>query len=114
MNGMMMKVRLTLGNGKEIGIGVSDGHYCNPRKSPIDMGIGEEYDKIEIGFPTMKDGNTFRLKGIGDDGTGMIYPYVPIQILISIIRTNGGLVLISGKENRMMGIPKKISDLLMI
>lgn len=87
-------------NGKSISMGCSESHYCGPRKNFQDF--DGDWEFVELGFP-----EGFRnLKGI--DGDGDVYGWVSIDIVVSFIKSNGGLRAIKCSDNNHHLIPEKI------
>ena len=104
----MMKrciVRIETMNGKSISMGMSDSHYCGPRKN-FDNFEGD-YQYVELGYPIGFN----NLKGVDSESDFDIYPWVSVDIVVSFIRGNGGLKNIDIKTPETIHwIPEKILD----
>lgn len=99
-------VRIETMNGKSISIGMGDmTHYCFPRMNWNDFeGC---YESVEVGYPQGFE----NLSGVEKENGYPIYPYVKVEIIVSFIRSNGGLKSIKNRypETNFM-IPQMILD----
>lgn len=64
-----------------ISIQASEFHYCHPRNN------NGPWDEVEIGFPTCS------MEGFEqyDDGTGDVFSFVPIELVVELINKHGGI-----------------------
>jgi len=77
--------RIVCADGFHMSVQASDGHYCEPRN---DDG---PYTRVEVGFPSEYDLllDAYR----GEDGDTDVYGYVPVPIVLEVIRRHGGVKL---------------------
>jgi len=66
--------------------GGTSGHYCTPRK------MCNEYDRVELGFPSEADDLISGYAEDKEDLTGTVYGYVPIEIVEELIKKHGGII----------------------
>lgn len=67
-------------------------HYCTPRKHC------NEYETVELGFPSAKDNYIMEYAEDPSDPTGTVYGWVPIDLVETLIEKHGGII---GKIERI-------------
>lgn len=65
----------------------SSHHYCTPRS---DEG---PYSSVEIGFPSKKVDKLMPYAGEAEFPTKTVYGWVPVSVVLSIVKDNGGFDL---------------------
>lgn len=83
-----MTKRVELNSGLTLSIQASDHHYCEPRKNLDDK---SGYSMFEIGFPSTEIDLISHLAEEQSDLTETVYPYVPREIVETVISDNGGI-----------------------
>ena len=66
----------------------SETHYSTPK------GLADEYEKIEIGFPTYNDPIIAKYKedyGCEETFSSAVYGYVPVKVVDKLIAAHGGI-----------------------
>lgn len=71
-------------DGFKVSIQASAYAYCSPRDN-----CGP-YIKFELGFPNRPDDLIMSYAEDEDDPTGTVYPYVPVEVVYSLIESHGG------------------------
>jgi len=61
-------------------------HYCLPRTHV------NEYEAVELGYPSMADEELIQYAENQDDPTGSVYGYVPISVIELVISKHGGIL----------------------
>ena len=64
----------------------SETHYCHPRKN-----LGIPYTQVEVGFPNKEEPALMPYAELPDNPLGTVYGYVPIGVVLRVIRKHGGL-----------------------
>ena len=72
-------------SGLKFSMQASEFHYCTPRDS-----FGPWFE-VEIGFPSVAVQSLIPYAEESDDPTGTVYPYVPLDVVCSVVMDNGGL-----------------------
>lgn len=86
--GMQLARRLVLADGTQLSVQAGDGAYCEPRKTmPYFL-----YESFEIGFPSSVIPEISKFAENEDDLTETVYPYVPVDVVRSVINARGGVV----------------------
>lgn len=80
--------RVELNSGLTLSIQASEYHYCEPRKNLDDK---SRYSAFEIGFPSVEIELIASFAEDSSDLTDTVYPYVPRDIVETIISDNGGI-----------------------
>lgn len=62
-------------------------HYCIPREHI------NEYDAVEIGFPSTQDSLIMEYADDGENPTKTVYGYVPIEVAEELILKHGGMLV---------------------
>lgn len=83
-----MSKRVELNSGLTLSIQASEYHYCEPRKNIDDK---SRYSMFEIGFPSAEIELISHLAEDPSDLTGTVYPYVPREVVETVISDNGGI-----------------------
>lgn len=83
-----MSKRVELNSGLTLSIQASEHHYCEPRKNLDDK---SRYSMFEIGFPSAEIDLISHLAEDPSDLTETVYPYVPRDIIETVISDNGGI-----------------------
>lgn len=83
-----MSKRVELNSGLTLSIQASEYHYCEPRKNLDDKSM---YTAFEIGFPSEEIELIASFAQDRGDLTGTVYPYIPRNIVETIISDNGGI-----------------------
>lgn len=83
-----MSKRVELNSGLTLSIQASEYHYCEPRKNLTDK---SGYSMFEIGFPSAEIDLISHLAEDPSYLTQTVYPYVPREIVETIISDNGGI-----------------------
>jgi len=60
-------------------------HYCSPRQHV------NQYDAVELGFPSMGDDELIQYAEDQSDLTGTVYGYVPIEVVEAVVAKHGGI-----------------------
>lgn len=71
-------------DGFKMSVQTSLGNYCNPRN---DTG---PYIEVEVGYPSAKEETLMPYADDKDKPTNTVYAYVPIQVVLDIIKAHGG------------------------
>lgn len=66
--------------------GGTEFHYCIPRYHC------NEYESVELGFPTMKDDLIMEYAEDESDLTQTVYGWVPIEIVEQLVEKHGGII----------------------
>lgn len=74
-------------DGFEISVQASAIHYCIPRRDNADF-----YEKVELGFPNIKDDLIINYAEDPDEPTQTVYGFVPIELVEKLIQKHGGIV----------------------
>jgi hypothetical protein len=64
------------------------GVYSNPRRALQD---GEEYNEVEVGFPSLEPELIMEYCENPDNPTGTVYGYVPVNLVEQLVDLHGGL-----------------------
>ncbi len=81
-------------DGFKMSVQASSNHYCSPKSDGYDM----IYSEVEVGFPSEREPllDKYVEDLSGEDGvldyTDSVYPYVPAEIVSTIIAKHGGIV----------------------
>jgi len=81
-------------DGFKMSVQASVNHYCEPRADGYDT----IYSQVEVGFPSEREPlldkyvEDLRLKDEEINYTDSVYPYVPAEIIATIIAKHGGIV----------------------
>lgn len=81
--------RVKLGDGTVLSIQASEHHYCTPRKNGLGL---SQYKSVEVGFPSNEIEEFFPWAEEEGDWTDTVYPYLPLEVLVSAIESRGGIV----------------------
>lgn len=84
---MVMRPRIVCNDGFSVSVQGSVNHYCSPRKNLFD----EDYEEVELGFPSAADILIIDFAEDMEDPTLTVYPYVPIEIVEQLIEKHGGI-----------------------
>ena len=78
--------RLELGNGHTVSVQASHSHYCSPRS---DQG---PYNEVELRFPTfLLNDDIMQRAEEHYKPHDTVYSYVPLDLVIAMIKENGGI-----------------------
>jgi hypothetical protein len=83
---MANKKMTTCKDGFNMSVQSSKSHYCTPREN--DCGY---YSEVEVGFPSEKEDLLMPWCEDGTKPTATIYAFVPIEIIMAIVKKHGGL-----------------------
>ena len=73
-------------SGLELSIQASQFHYCTPRNNE------GPWTEVEVGFPSMQvDELLPYMEDLGEGPTESVYPYVPVEIVATVIARHGGI-----------------------
>ena len=86
-NGWLRCAKVICADGFKMSMQASHAHYCSPREDGLN-----DYDTIEIGFPSEKEELLMDYAEDGSNPTGTVYGWVPVEIVDKIIRKHGGLL----------------------
>lgn len=75
-------------DGFAMSVQASECHYTSPRRDFDDFKM---YDKMEIGFPTMKESLILDYAQDPENPTETVYGFVPVEIINEVIAKHGGL-----------------------
>lgn len=78
--------RLYCNDGYSVSVQASEFHYCSPRLNGL-----QDYESVELGFPSMEDELINEYADGGDDYTDTVYGYVPIEVVERLIEKHGGI-----------------------
>ena len=78
--------RLYCNDGYSVSVQASEFHYCSPRLNGL-----QDYESVELGFPSMEDELINEYADGGDDYTDTVYGYVPIEVVEKLIEKHGGI-----------------------
>ena len=78
--------RLYCNDGYSVSVQASEFHYCSPRLNGL-----QDYERVELGFPSMEDELINEYADDGDDYTDTVYGYVPIEVVEKLIEKHGGI-----------------------
>ena len=82
-HGHCYRPRIVCNDGFSMSVQGSSGHYCSPRKTQ------DWYNSLEIGFTSEEEP---LINQFADDWTvGIVYGYVPIEIIQEVITRHGGI-----------------------
>ena len=82
-----VRPRVTCADGFSVSIqGGTDNHYCKPRENC------NEYQEVELGFPSMDIPELWRYAEAPDNHTGTVFAYVPIDEIEKVVEHHGGIV----------------------
>ena len=84
---MVMRPRIVCNDGFSISVQASVNHYCSPRENLFD----EDYEEVELGFPSAADILINDYAEDMEDPTQTVYPWVPIEIVEELIEKHGGI-----------------------
>jgi hypothetical protein len=82
---MVFRPRIICNDGFSMSVQASSGHYCRPRKTQ------EQYESMEIGFPSEDEPLIFYYAEIKNDWTDTVYPVVPNNVIQEVIEKHGGI-----------------------
>ncbi len=74
-------------DGFTVSVQASSFHYCSPRENLLD----QDYDKVELGFPSAEDSLIIDYAEDPDDPTQSVYGWVPIEIVEELVEKHGGI-----------------------
>jgi len=74
-------------DGFTMSVQAHDGAYCAPR-----IDDAEEYQQVEIGFPSQREELIMPWCESPDDFTDTVYGYVPVDVVTNVIVKHGGMV----------------------
>jgi hypothetical protein len=83
----VMRPGMMLGDGCTLSIQASELHYCTPRSSSATF-----YTAWEIGFPSKVIPEILEWAENSDDPTETVYGYVPVDVILNVIKARGGTV----------------------
>ena len=64
------------------------GAYCSPR-----VNFASRYDSLEIGFPSEREDIIMPyIDGEDSDPTQTVYGYVPVNVIVEVIKKHGGIL----------------------
>jgi hypothetical protein len=72
-------------DGFSISVQASEAHYSVPRKSV------KQYSKMEIGYPSQEEKEIIEYAEEAEELTNTVYPYVPFEVVDSVIEKHGGI-----------------------
>lgn len=75
-------------DGYTVSVQCSEGAYCTPRVSLLDV---SEYEEFELGYPSSHDDLIEQYAENQDDQTDTVFPYVPREIVLQLIQKHGGI-----------------------
>jgi len=85
--GSVLRPSITLGDGTKLSLQASEFHYCTPRTSNADF-----YTAWEIGFPSKVIPEILEWAEDADKPTDTVYGYVPVEVILNVIKARGGTV----------------------
>ena len=86
-NPYQVRPRICCKDGFSISVqGGTEFHYCIPRKHC------NQYDEVELGFPSAADPLLEDYAEDPSDPTGTVYDYVPIEVVESLVEKHGGMI----------------------
>ena len=91
---------LILGDGTRVSVQASKYHYCNPRKSISDT---TQYTAFELGYGPVEIPELLEYAEDPNNLTGTVYPYVPYELVQSIINTRGGVDVVAMQQQLIKG-----------
>ena len=77
-------------DGFAVSVQANEGAYCSPRQDDA-----EQYTEVELGFPSAREElimDWMEVVGEDSDPTDSVYPYVPVDIVTTVIVKHGGMV----------------------
>lgn len=78
--------RIYCANGVFLSVQASEHHYCSPRENK------GPWNSVEVGYPSIAPPSTWEpYAEEWDDPTQCVYGYVPIELVLFFIATNGGI-----------------------
>jgi hypothetical protein len=83
-----IRPRAKCAGGLAMSIQASSYHYCTPR-----VDNSHFYTHVEIGFPSSVVEELLSYAECKDTPTRTVYPYVPVDLLESVVKAHGGIVL---------------------
>lgn len=75
-------------DGFAVSVQATECHYTSPRRNFEDARM---YDKMELGFPTMKESLILDYAEDPENPTETVYGFVPVEIINEVIAKHGGL-----------------------
>lgn len=88
---------LLLADGTELSIQAGSHQYCSPRNNSSE-GDYNFYDSFEIGFPSRVIPELLEYADDENNPTETVYPYVPKELIRTIIANAGGVVGFLGNK----------------
>jgi hypothetical protein len=86
-SGLYQRRPMLCRDGFSMSVQASQSHYCSPRR---DTG---PWNAVEIGFPTQPEPLLAPYSDMGtEDGTGDVFGWVPVEVVVLVLNKHGGLV----------------------
>ena len=79
--------RVICEDGFAMSVQAHEGAYCIPRDNDA-----EEYEQVEIGFPSQREELIMLWCESPDEPTDAIYAYVPVDVVTNVLVKHGGMV----------------------
>lgn len=83
----IMRPRIVCNDGFSVSVQGSVNHYCSPRLNLL----YESYEEVELGYPSVADKLIIDYAEDMEDPTQTVYPYVPIDIVETLVEKHGGI-----------------------
>ncbi len=90
----ILRPRVVCNDGFSISIQASETHYCEPRQSKI-----SNYKSVELGYPNFEEELIKEYAEEGDDLTGTVYGWVPVEIVDKLLEKHGGIDYLATMAN---------------
>jgi len=82
----VLRKRIVFNDGHSFSVQASETSYCEPRITNATI-----YTKAEIGFPSFESNLLKPYVEDGNDLTGTVYPYTPMELIIYTILEHDGI-----------------------
>lgn len=94
----IMRPWIVCEDGFKVSVQASSFHYCSPMENLLDR----DYEKVELGFPSVEDSLIIDYAEDPDDPTQSVYGWVPIEVVEELVEKHGGIKMADPKSMKIL------------